>query len=144
MGRNGVKSVMKPVPMGFNRQSSERKWPERARGTKGSQQNLEGQSWSLCVRIKGAMCTHPGLGRHAYLAERTPMHMHSEILCQRVRSLRHGFSTVITGKSALGPGDSRFLKRSFNPSWWITDSNAGQSSALGPGDNRFLKSSFNN
>ncbi|MED6124258.1 hypothetical protein PIB30_057317, partial [Stylosanthes scabra] len=85
--------------MGFNRQSSERKWPERARGTEGSQQNLEGQSWSLYVRIKEAMRTHSVLGRHAYLAERTPM-----------------------GTSALGPGDSRTdpvtagtLKSSFSP-----------------------------
>ncbi|MED6209763.1 hypothetical protein PIB30_057904, partial [Stylosanthes scabra] len=70
----------------FNRKSSERKWPERARGTKGSQQNLEGQSWSLCVRIKEAMRTHPGLGRHAYLAEWTPMRTHSELLCVRIQS----------------------------------------------------------
>ncbi|MED6111144.1 hypothetical protein PIB30_049790 [Stylosanthes scabra] len=41
-----------------NRQSSERKWPERARGTEGSQQNLEGQIWSLCVRITEAIVSH--------------------------------------------------------------------------------------
>ncbi|MED6158823.1 hypothetical protein PIB30_036444 [Stylosanthes scabra] len=60
---------------GFNRRSSKRKWPERAKGTKGSQQNLEGHCWTLCVRIKEAMRTHPGLERHAYLAERTPMQL---------------------------------------------------------------------
>ncbi|MED6219636.1 hypothetical protein PIB30_037609 [Stylosanthes scabra] len=69
---------------GFNRKSSERKWPERAKGTNGLQQNLEGQSWSLCVCIKEAMRTHPGLGRHANLAERTPMRTHSELLCVRI------------------------------------------------------------
>ncbi|MED6156317.1 hypothetical protein PIB30_013349 [Stylosanthes scabra] len=41
-----------------------------------------------------------------------------------VRSLRHGFTTVITGKSALAPGDNGFLKSSFSPSSWIADSNA--------------------
>ncbi|MED6167883.1 hypothetical protein PIB30_006854 [Stylosanthes scabra] len=57
-------------------------------------------------------------------------------LLARVRSLRHEFTTVITGIRALGPGDCGFLKSSFNPSCWIANSNASQSSALGPSDNR--------
>ncbi|MED6149016.1 hypothetical protein PIB30_058497 [Stylosanthes scabra] len=43
--------------MGFYRQSSERKWPERAKGTKESQQNLEGHCWTRCVRTSEAMRT---------------------------------------------------------------------------------------
>ncbi|MED6111100.1 hypothetical protein PIB30_049346 [Stylosanthes scabra] len=59
-------------------------------------------------------------------------------LLARVRSLRHGFITVITGITALGPGDSRFLKSSFSLSYWIADSTASQSRALGPGDSSGL------
>ncbi|MED6201162.1 hypothetical protein PIB30_092224 [Stylosanthes scabra] len=86
-------------------------------------------------------------GRHAQKADLAQMRTHRKLPClriSRVRSLRHGFTTVITGIRVLGPGDSGFLKSSFNPSCWIVDSNASQSRALGPGDSRFLKSSFSN
>ncbi|MED6222672.1 hypothetical protein PIB30_066558 [Stylosanthes scabra] len=48
--------------MGFNRKSSERKWPERVKGTKGSQQNLEGHCWTRCVCNSEAMRTHLDVG----------------------------------------------------------------------------------
>ncbi|MED6170702.1 hypothetical protein PIB30_033554 [Stylosanthes scabra] len=47
---------------GFNRKSSERKWPERAKGRNGSQQNLEGHCWTRCVRNSEAMRTHLDVG----------------------------------------------------------------------------------
>ncbi|MED6181647.1 hypothetical protein PIB30_021240 [Stylosanthes scabra] len=37
-------------------------------------------------------------------------------LLARVRSLRHGFTTVITGIRALGPGDNRAKEKAFNDS----------------------------
>ncbi|MED6135346.1 hypothetical protein PIB30_045607 [Stylosanthes scabra] len=40
----------------IDRQSSERKWPEKAKRTKGSLQDLEGHCWSLCVRTKRELC----------------------------------------------------------------------------------------
>ncbi|MED6220269.1 hypothetical protein PIB30_043302 [Stylosanthes scabra] len=47
---------------GYNRRSSERKWPERAKGTKRSQQNLEGHCWTRCVRNSEAMRTRLDMG----------------------------------------------------------------------------------
>ncbi|MED6120405.1 hypothetical protein PIB30_020597 [Stylosanthes scabra] len=35
---------------GFNRQSSERKWLKRAKGTERLRQDLEGHFWTPCVR----------------------------------------------------------------------------------------------
>ncbi|MED6180194.1 hypothetical protein PIB30_008052 [Stylosanthes scabra] len=97
------------------------------------------------------MRTHHGLGQHTYLAERTAMRTHSELLCVRIElrvpkgsegkewvqpvmlsadtpasivavPYSTWFTTVITGTSALGPGDNRFdpltagtLQSSFSP-----------------------------
>ncbi|MED6215782.1 hypothetical protein PIB30_001400 [Stylosanthes scabra] len=57
-----VAELIKPVPMGFNKQGLERKWPERAKGMKGSQQNLEGHCWTRCIRNREAMRTHLDMG----------------------------------------------------------------------------------
>ncbi|MED6194922.1 hypothetical protein PIB30_033042 [Stylosanthes scabra] len=74
---------------GYNRRSSERKWPKRAKGTKGSQQNLEGHCWTRCVRISKAMRTHPIRGRHAQKAISAQMRTHSELLCVRISGSQH-------------------------------------------------------
>ncbi|MED6134533.1 hypothetical protein PIB30_037832 [Stylosanthes scabra] len=87
-------SLMKPVPMGFNRWSSERKWPERARGTKRSQQNLEGHCCSLCVRIQ-AWAAHPNadLGTYAYAYEAS-MRTYRSILASINRGAFHHFKGI--------------------------------------------------
>ncbi|MED6193498.1 hypothetical protein PIB30_020113 [Stylosanthes scabra] len=72
------------VKLGYNKRSSERKWPKRAKGTKGSQQNLEDHCWTRCVRISEAMRTHPIRGRHAQKAVSAQMRTHSELLCVRI------------------------------------------------------------
>ncbi|MED6183633.1 hypothetical protein PIB30_039574 [Stylosanthes scabra] len=72
------------------------------------------------------MRTHPGLGQHAYLAERTPMQLrvpngsegkeHVKPVMLSVDTpasivavpYSTRFTTVIIGTSALGPGDIRF------------------------------------
>ncbi|MED6121103.1 hypothetical protein PIB30_027039 [Stylosanthes scabra] len=83
--------VMKPVSMGFNRRSSERKWPERARGTKRSQQNLEGHCWSLCVRIQAwAARPNANLGTYAYAYEAS-MRTHRSIPASINRAALHHF-----------------------------------------------------
>ncbi|MED6108512.1 hypothetical protein PIB30_024692 [Stylosanthes scabra] len=75
--------------LGYNRRSSERKWPERARGMKGSQQNLEGHCWTRCVRISEAMSTHAICGRHAQKAISAQMRTHSELLCVHISGSQH-------------------------------------------------------
>ncbi|MED6157413.1 hypothetical protein PIB30_022819 [Stylosanthes scabra] len=84
-GRNktlaSLHRVMAANPQGYNRRSLERKWPDRAKGTKGSQQNLEGHCWTRCVRISEAMRTHPIHGRHVQKAVSAQMRTHSELLC---------------------------------------------------------------
>ncbi|MED6146156.1 hypothetical protein PIB30_031970 [Stylosanthes scabra] len=52
---------------------SQRKWPERARGAKRSQQNLEGHCWSLCVRITWSHAYALKRGRHAQMLITAPM-----------------------------------------------------------------------
>ncbi|MED6179632.1 hypothetical protein PIB30_002456 [Stylosanthes scabra] len=85
-----------------NGRSLERKWPERARGMKGLQQNLEG----LCVRITWSHAYASKRGRHAQMLISTPMRTHMKLPCWQVPYSTR-FTTVRTGKSALGPGDSR-------------------------------------
>ncbi|MED6125117.1 hypothetical protein PIB30_065601 [Stylosanthes scabra] len=115
MARFKCGEVIKLVPMGFNRQSSEQKWPERVKrneriATKPRRLKLE------------PMRTHPW--SHAYASWPWAARLFGRTDTYAVRSLRHGFTTVITGKSALGPGDNEFLKSSFSPGYWIADSNA--------------------
>ncbi|MED6208595.1 hypothetical protein PIB30_046782 [Stylosanthes scabra] len=75
--------------LGYNRRSSERKWSERAKGTTGSQQNLEGHCWTRCVRISEAMRTHPIRGKHTQKVVSAQMRTQSELLCVRISGSQH-------------------------------------------------------
>ncbi|MED6187631.1 hypothetical protein PIB30_078183 [Stylosanthes scabra] len=84
-----TRSVIALGKMTKGRWSSEQKWPERAKGMKGSQQNLEGHCWTRCVRISEAMRTHPIRGRHAQKAVSAQMRTHSELLYVRISGSQH-------------------------------------------------------
>ncbi|MED6131794.1 hypothetical protein PIB30_013276 [Stylosanthes scabra] len=80
------------IGIGFSKRCLERKWPERAKGTKGtkgSQKNLEGHSRTRCVCISEAMRMHPIRGRHAQKAVSAQMRTHSELLSVRISGSQH-------------------------------------------------------
>ncbi|MED6143769.1 hypothetical protein PIB30_009018 [Stylosanthes scabra] len=103
--------VMKPVSTAeFGAEVAE----ERAKGTKGSQQNLEGHCWTRCVRINEGMRTHPIRGRHAQKAVSAQMRTHSELLCVRISGSQ--IVPVTTGYSWEPGAESRTPSNSCSKS----------------------------
>ncbi|MED6212483.1 hypothetical protein PIB30_083756, partial [Stylosanthes scabra] len=95
-----------PVRSGLNRQSLERKWPERMKGTKGSQQNLEVHCWTRCVRNSEAMRTHLDVGGTPKRRFRHRCCPGCGVKCANDLSCE---SQWIRGEGT-GPGDSRVPK----------------------------------